>query len=280
MVKLLIQQGLPASGKSTDAKKMVNKNSNIVRICRDDLRYMRGKYWIPKQKSLITAWEDSLIITTLNNGYDVILDATNLNDNRNKNRVEYIKEEVIHDIDVKYIYYPISVVDAIERDKKRENSVGEDVILNMHKKHISKYKPDITNPKGIIYDIDGTLSIITDRYPYDWDKVGLDAVNNDILHMLYYYKEKTDYKIIIVTGRDGICKEDTLEWLNRYEIPYDDFYIKPVSDNTKGYKFKEHILLNELMPKYNITHAIDDRIKEIYMYKSHGIKTIKVNYED
>jgi predicted kinase len=55
MQTLLILQGPPASGKSTWAKEFVKNNPWYIRVCRDDLRRMRGTYWIPGQEDMITA---------------------------------------------------------------------------------------------------------------------------------------------------------------------------------------------------------------------------------
>lgn len=44
MLKVMFLQGLPGSGKSSFAKNYCIKNKDWVRINRDDLRHMRGKY--------------------------------------------------------------------------------------------------------------------------------------------------------------------------------------------------------------------------------------------
>lgn len=75
-MKLLILKGLPASGKSTWAREHCEKNKDWVRVNRDDLRNMRGLYWLPKQEKLITKWEDACLISALESGYNVILDST------------------------------------------------------------------------------------------------------------------------------------------------------------------------------------------------------------
>ena len=59
--------------------KFVLENPTYVRVCRDDLRRMRGKYWIPEQEDLITSWEMDSIALGLHHGLNVLVDATNLN---------------------------------------------------------------------------------------------------------------------------------------------------------------------------------------------------------
>lgn len=79
-IKLLVLQGLPASGKSTYAKKLCKDNPNTwVRVCRDDIRSMLGTYWVPSREKLVTELELRNIFISLSKGYNVVVDATNLN---------------------------------------------------------------------------------------------------------------------------------------------------------------------------------------------------------
>lgn len=80
MKQLTILSGLPASGKSTYAKKLVNENpENTVIVNRDSIRDGFGKYWVPSREGLITDIEHYMIRTGLELDYHVIVDATNLN---------------------------------------------------------------------------------------------------------------------------------------------------------------------------------------------------------
>jgi len=42
---------------------------------------MLGKYWVPSREYLVTLIEDNMIRIGLSNDYNVIVDATNLNEN-------------------------------------------------------------------------------------------------------------------------------------------------------------------------------------------------------
>lgn len=54
--KVIVLQGLQGSGKSTFAKVWANElPTSRVRVCRDDIRNMLGKYWVPlKRESCYT----------------------------------------------------------------------------------------------------------------------------------------------------------------------------------------------------------------------------------
>jgi len=128
-MKIILTIGLPASGKSTWAKEYVKENKTYVRVSRDDLRNMRGIYWVPDQEDLITDWERSCIDSSLNRGYNVVIDATNLNMKFRNALINTYSGE--NDIELKYFKTPLK--DCLKRDKGREGEVGEEVIMRMYK---------------------------------------------------------------------------------------------------------------------------------------------------
>lgn len=137
---LLILRGLPASGKTTFARKWVNKDpKNRVRINRDDIRRQLGPYWVPQREALVTQIEWASLTKSLGMGYSVVLDATNF-------RLK-TKEQVIENIQ-KYdpsLHLPVKIEildcilpleECIRRDKERENPVGEKAITRMYNKYL------------------------------------------------------------------------------------------------------------------------------------------------
>ena len=136
MNKLIVLQGIPASGKSTWAKQWAEEfpKSRVV-INRDSLRKMLGKYWVPERERLIDALEEACIVESLESGYEVCVDSTNLNP-KTISKWKYIAEYM--EIEIEFIEFKISVEEAIERDKGRELEVGEQVIRNYYKKYYEK----------------------------------------------------------------------------------------------------------------------------------------------
>lgn len=75
-----ILQGIPTSGKSTQARKQaLAKSKEVVIVNRDAIRDSLDKYWVPERENLVTKIENSYIINAIESGYDVIIDATNFN---------------------------------------------------------------------------------------------------------------------------------------------------------------------------------------------------------
>ena len=80
MIKVFLIKGLPASGKSTWAKKLITENPNSYkRINKDDLRAMLddSKHSNDSEKFILQV-RDSLILMAIEKGKHVIVDDTNL----------------------------------------------------------------------------------------------------------------------------------------------------------------------------------------------------------
>ena len=144
MKRIILTRGIPASGKSTWAKQEVLKDpEHSIRINRDDLRNMCGKYWVPAREKYITACKGTLLINAINFKFDtIIIDEMNLNPKENgylKGMISMMNDTIKEGQD-KYIIevkdftnVPLDV--CLERDSKRENPIGEDVIRGIFNKY-------------------------------------------------------------------------------------------------------------------------------------------------
>lgn len=140
MQQLIICRGLPASGKTTFSKEWVLEDpKHRVRVNRDDIRRMLGPYWVPTREDLVTRIEHNTVNYTLNKRYSVVVDATNFKDITHtwKFMQEMMQK---HGKPVELIikdFTDVPIETCIERDKNRpkEEQVGEEVIRNMAKKY-------------------------------------------------------------------------------------------------------------------------------------------------
>lgn len=133
--KIIILQGVPASGKSTYAKKLHEENQNYVIVSRDNIRRSRGNYWIPEQEDYITDIEVFCVEAALRRNLIPIIDATNLNEKFLSN---WKRIADIYDADIEYIKFEIEFEEALNRDKNREYPVGKEVLIRFFK----NYFPD------------------------------------------------------------------------------------------------------------------------------------------
>lgn len=143
MKRIILTRGIPASGKSTWAKQEVLKDpEHSIRINRDDLRNMCGKYWVPAREHYIEACKGLILISAMNFQFDtIIIDGMNLNPKESgklKGEIAMVNDAFKSGQD-KYVVkikdftdVPLDV--CLERDSKRENPIGEDVIRGIFNK--------------------------------------------------------------------------------------------------------------------------------------------------
>lgn len=153
---------------------------------------------------------------------------------------------------------------------------------------------------AIIVDVDGTLADMRGvRGPFEWDKVHLDKPHQDVIDLVKdlsfievdtgYYESRTEYgdeyhdaiydkkyKIIITTGRDGVCEEATRQWLKDNGVHFDDFYIRKAGDFRKDNIIKSEIYMDHIRPKYDVKFVIDDRDQVVEMWRSLGLRVLQV----
>lgn len=136
MAILYASKGLPGSGKTTAARKVIERDPTIVRANRDEIRFMLfGKYWGVDEEA-VTFVQYAIIDAALRAGRDVYVDDTNLSPTAQKNLLDAARavegtKIVWHD----HTDVPLCV--CIERDDARERKVGPDVIRGMWEKYLA-----------------------------------------------------------------------------------------------------------------------------------------------
>lgn len=135
MKRFIIVRGIPASGKSTWAKQWVSKDSSHrVRVNQDDIRSMLGTYWVPSRESLVKAIQDDIITEALTQGYNIVVDNTNMNKTTLEHYTQLCKKYEEYIIVYKDFFdTPLSV--CIERDKNRDNPITETVIRDFYNRY-------------------------------------------------------------------------------------------------------------------------------------------------
>ena len=131
MVEFVMTIGVPASGKSTWARKRFKEDESNVWISSDSIR-AKANYEISNQKVFEEMFEES--VDLLNRGFNVIYDATNLSMKRRKNLISRIisrLENVVVWFRCEVFVQPREVL--LERNAQREGKdrVPEEVIDRM-----------------------------------------------------------------------------------------------------------------------------------------------------
>jgi hypothetical protein len=147
--------------------------------------------------------------------------------------------------------------------------------------------------KTIIFDLDGTLAIINERREkatlpngkMDWEtffdpaNIELDKPNVPVINV-FRVMAASGYRVGVFSGRDAISYNETLQWLQKYEVNFDFIRMRPIGSNTPDDVLKKQWLDDELNAGEEILCVFDDRDKVVKMWRDNGITCMQVNYGD
>lgn len=154
MPKIILCRGIQGSGKTTWAKQWVLEDpEHRVRFNNDDIRNMLGKYWVPSREGIVSSLKKEFVYSSMMLRYDIIIDNMNLNPKEieffeniveNWNNPNGVLSDMVREsytIELKDFFIPLQ--ECIDRDSKRPNPIGEEVI----RKTYEKYKDIIEGDK-------------------------------------------------------------------------------------------------------------------------------------
>lgn len=302
-IKIFMMQGPPAGGKSTKARELYEEDKlHRVIVNRDAIRDSRGDYWVPEQEKYISKLEEYAVRSAIESGLSPIIDATNLNPKTILKWVDIAKEYLI---DLTTIECVVPYKEALERDSKRERSVGVMVLRNFYK----KYYPHLIAPmsderkmlewdpnkqKSIIVDIDGTLALRNNRSPFDYEKAGEDSPDFRMCNIIKSLIESDEnYQVFFLTGREDIgnCRQITEDWIGTHVypkhghagfLPKDNWKLlmRSEGDHRPDEVVKKEIYENRIAPWYNVVAVFDDRDKVVKMWRGLGLLCVQPYWGD
>jgi predicted kinase len=290
MPTLTMTKGLPASGKTTWAKEQViASKGQTKRINKDDLRLMIDVgIWSKKNEDFILFFRNAIAAEALARGFNVIVDDTNLDPKH-----EITLRDIASDFDAQFTvkdFTDVPLKVCLKRDSERVNSVGEKVIRSMYnsflkgKVDVAQYTPIPYNddlPACIIVDIDGTLAHMNGRSPYDYSKVSTDTLDETVASIVRRYYQRDimsdlpDTYVVIVSGREAVCKPETEQWLADNGIRYDELYMRAAEDKRDDRIVKQEIYEANIKPRFNVRFVLDDRDRVVKMWREQGLKVLQ-----
>jgi len=296
---VLVNVGVPGSGKSTWSREFIENNPGWVKICRDDFRFMMKNLPIldSKGEMLVTDLVFSSAKKVLLSGFNVIMDATHVR----KTYINQIEKELGEMANISFQVFDTPLEVCIARDLERERTVGEEIILKMHKDfetlkkefnfesipqknrmkkdHSEDWKGNRSDlPFAFITDIDGTIAHMNGkRGPFEWHNVGLDDPDFPVINTLKALKQ-AGATILAVSGRDGSCKSETESWMKAHDVPFDALFMRPAGDFRKDSIIKEEIYNNDIKDNYNVVMVFDDRNQVVETWRKLGLKCAQVEY--
>lgn len=292
---LNITRGLPGVGKTTITKDWIRafaeRGLASVRVNRDDLRLeVYGEPVLSReQENTLTKIQQARVRGLLDAGIEVFVDDTNLNMKTVKTWQRMARDTgaIFNVID-----YPVNLDLAIARNaariEKGERGVPEEVIRRMYKRYnLHKGLPEVTpiddtpitsvyehpldKPTAWIFDMDGTLTTgPKNRSPYDYTKVHQDEpryATIDVLRRLYAAGDK----IIVLSGREDSCAEETLLWMVRHGISAHALHMRATGDTRKDAMVKAEIFDKHVRHDFNVLGVFDDRDQVVDFWRSIGL---------
>jgi predicted kinase len=277
-LKVYVYQGLPASGKSSAACKLIDKNpGEYKRVNKDLLRKMLdNSHYTKDNEKFVLHLQDMIILEALKEGKHVIVDNTNLL----PAHIERIKQLVkgLAEVWVDDSFLQVPVEECIKRDLQRLDSVGKDVIMQMYNKYLKKEPTPVKYveglPDAVIFDLDGTLSLLNGRNPYDASTCEQDLPNPQVVELYHLYKDK--YKVILCSGREDKYREQTEKWLVNHNIKYAHLYMRKTDDFRKDNIIKTEIYEEHIALNYNVKVVIDDRRSVVKAWRELGLTVFQV----
>jgi len=140
--------------------------------------------------------------------------------------------------------------------------------------------------RAILCDIDGTLANTNHRKHYlecspkNWDgwneAAGKDTPHKDVALVVSAVKHEFCAKLILCTGRHESLRELTLDWLERYDIYFDELYMRVDNDFRPGLIIKQELLARICADGFKPIMVFDDRDVVVAMWRAAGLRCFQV----
>lgn len=297
MPKLTIMRGISGSGKSTFAQNLPG-----IKVSRDTLReaffpmpvadyYRADKDVLRERENTITRIQDATIESLLRAGKDVVVDNTNI-------EWKYVKALANigyacgADVELKVVDVDVHTATARDLNRKMEGGryVGHEVIFKQYRRfqgtkdkqldppHVVKpYHGTPGKPKAFLVDIDGTLAHMTTRGPFDWKRVGEDHLDEIVAEIVKSLAAGSDYKVIIMSGRDSACRRETIKWLIWNGLGwYDELFMRAEGDMRKDNIVKAELFDKHVRDNFDVDFVLDDRDQVVRMWRQMGLTCLQV----
>ena len=302
MSKLLILVGAPGSGKSTFARYFLRTEDNWIRVNRDDFRLMQfgDSLMIPFYEERISKMVEASVLTLLKSDTNVIIDATNTSLRTIEDMIHTYTEYA----DISFKVFDLPVDELVKRCDKRYEETGKFISKSVVERNVANLKhtlekfdfapiprkvqvsttsyatQDKNLPKAVICDLDGTLSLLNGRDPYNAATCDNDLLNAPVAAALKMAKQQ-GYQVILLSGREDKFREPTVRFLDKHQIGYDLLLMRTSNDFRKDNIIKRELFEGEIQGKYFVEFLLDDRNQVVDMWrKDLHLPCFQVNYGD
>ena len=144
------------------------------------------------------------------------------------------------------------------------------------------------NDKYVLCDIDGTIAKMSDRGPFEFNKVHTDSPITPIIEIVKYFYQQDDCTVIFLSGRDSSCYTKTYQWLHYHflgsniskkQVSTDNSFILLMRENKDrrcDTIVKKEIYEQRIKPftQSDPYLVFDDRPKVVNLWNDLGFKTL------
>lgn len=297
---LLILRGLPASGKTTYARALVDAAAagTMARLNRDDIRAMTlpAGYRQPQAvaEALVSTMQHDPIPHLLRAGVDVVIDDTNLRARHVRNLAQ-LAAQAGAPWECVDRFLQVDVDECVRRDAARDRPVGEDVIRGMHARFLNgrtelpapvldvavagkPYVPVLGTPCAVMVDIDGTVALHGDRDPYDTSRYHEDTPNRAVIDTVCMAWE-AGHRVVFCSGRSAEFREATEAWLHEHVLPQGagwELHMRPTGDIRNDAVVKLELFDEHIRDRFDVRFVLDDRDRVVAAFRSIGLTVMQV----
>jgi uncharacterized HAD superfamily protein len=158
--------------------------------------------------------------------------------------------------------------------------------MSSHNNEFELQKPLHKRGNTVVFDLDGTLADNMTWEKHHKAKNGKNAnfaaealevgTNKKIVEKLQEAKQDGD-NIVILTARSAHYRDETKKWLAKNGIEYDALVMRPTDNQDKDKKVKRDLLEEDILPKFDVKTAYDDKKKNRKMFEKLGVDAKGVN---
>nr|WP_240918294.1 polynucleotide kinase [Rhodococcus sp. 14C212] len=118
---------------------------------------------------------------------------------------------------------------------------------------------------------------MSDRSPYHWHRVGEDSLSPAVMAAVTAFAASPDEPaIVLVSGRDGVCRPETEQWLAEHRVPYTELHMRAPGDNRKDSIVKAELFDRYVRHRYRVVAVLDDRDQVVRMWRRMGLVCFQV----
>lgn len=285
MKQLIVLVGPPGSGKSTLAKQY--EADGFARASQDD----QGRQG-----------HMDVFMDAIRAGQNIVIDRMNFSVQQRLPYLEIAKRNG-YDTHIAVIHFPRR--ECFKRMQLRTDhpTIKDDSAANSAlNTFFSKYEKPLPTeadlvrfidpvgerPEAIIIDLDGTLCNLDKRLHHvrpepgvkkNW-KAFFDELENDVPHeavaaIVRNFHFLSNVKVVFASGRPDDYARKTTAWLEKWNFPTRELYMRCRGDHREDFVAKEIILDFEILTRYKPLFFIDDRQQVIDLWRRRGFTALQ-----